>query len=183
MCWWISKVDIWCGSPYPAKHLDDLSACRVRKCNDLSHQKYDFFFKPLKLECYLHIFFVDLANLASKKKTTQYHAKKKHPMDVEKFSTPRSGQSIQCTMPCPKNVNVLGTIFFVQFSPMDIHIDVITCAYACHAPKNKPTKNAVQWHNTATGTQSFFLISGMIPLKSYPGRMKKNNLANLANST
>ena len=46
MCWWISKVDIWCGSPYPAKHLDDLSACRVRKCNDLSHQKYDFFSSP-----------------------------------------------------------------------------------------------------------------------------------------
>ena len=57
MCWWISKVDIWCGSPYPAKHLDDLSACRVKKCNDLSHQKNVFFFKPLKLECYLHIFF------------------------------------------------------------------------------------------------------------------------------
>lgn len=49
MCWWISKVDIWCGSPYPAKHLDDLSACRVRKCNDLSHQKYDFFFQALEI--------------------------------------------------------------------------------------------------------------------------------------
>ena len=85
MCWWISKVDIWCGSPYPAKHLDDLSACRVRKCNDLSHQKYDFFFKPLKLECYLHIFFVDLANLASKKKTTQYHAKKNIPWMLKNF--------------------------------------------------------------------------------------------------
>lgn len=116
MCWWISKVDIWCGSPYPAKHLDDLSACRVRKCNDLSHQKYDFFFKPLKLECYLHIFFVDLANLASPKKQHSI-MRKKHPMDVEKFSTPRSGQSIQCTMPCPKNVNVLGTFFLSNSAP------------------------------------------------------------------
>lgn len=182
MCWWISKVDIWCGSPYPAKHLDDLSACRVRKCNDLSHQKYDFFSSPWNWNVTCTYFLLIWRTWHPKKNNT-VSCGKKHPMDVEKFSTPRSGQSIQCTMPCPKNVNVLGTIFFVQFSPMDIHIDVITCAYACHAPKNKPTKNAVQWHNTATGTQSFFLISGMIPLKSYPGRMKKNNLANLANST
>ena len=83
MCWWISKVDIWCGSPYPAKHLDDLSACRVRKCNDLSHQKYDFFFKPLKLECYLHIFFVDLANLVSKKNTVSW--KKNIPWMLKNF--------------------------------------------------------------------------------------------------
>ena len=156
MCWWISKVDIWCGSPYPAKHLDDLSACRVRKCNDLSHQKYDFFsFKPLKLECYLHIFFVDLANLASKKKQHSIMRKKTshgcwkifHTTQWSKYSVYYAlSQKCQCSW----------HHFFVQFSPMDIHIDVITCAYACHAPKNKPTKNAVQWHNTATGTQSFF---------------------------